>query len=40
MGMRRRLAMTHLYLRVQTDPNGTERPILHTKSIARWVEVT
>ena len=27
--------MTHLYLRVQTDPNGTERPTLYTTRVDR-----
>ncbi len=27
--------MTHLYLRVQKDPNGTERPTLYTTQVDR-----
>ena len=27
--------MTHLYLRVQTDPDGTERPTLYTARVDR-----
>ena len=27
--------MTHLYLRVQTDPTGTERPSLYTARVDR-----